>query len=168
MEKFIWTEEKTERLKELLKAGRKTREICAVFGADAKSVSNKIYELRKKDPSLPGGYKKAEDEKPKLGELEAQMADVITELKSENDALQGEVKTLRDRVSLLESDQADLIRENTMANQMLAETEDELRNAQAELKKADTEVIVTNGIDTERMRLLELIARLAEIAIEGR
>lgn len=106
MENFEWTDEKIARLKELIRAGRSTTEMCAVFGIDAKRLSNKVYALRKQDPTLPGGYKKDEknpQQAPELGELEQQMSEVITELKTENDNLRGEIKALTDKIAELTS-----------------------------------------------------------------
>lgn len=172
MEIFEWTDEKIARLKELIRAGRSTTEMCAVFGIDAKRLSNKVYALRKQDPTLPGGYKKGEkipQQAPELGELEQQMSEVITELKTENDNLRGEIKALTDKIAELETANTEFVQRNTKLGQRVFELESDLKDTAEACKERDRELdnayVDFRELRKERDEYLKLIAKLADRAI---
>lgn len=172
MEFFEWTDEKIARLKELIRAGRSTTEMCAVFGIDAKCLANKVYALRKQDPTLPGGYKKGKknpQQAPELGELEQQMSEVITELKTENDNLRGEIKALTDKIAELEAANTEFAQRNTKLGQRVFELESELKDTAEAYQKTeaawDAERRDMRATEIECAGYLKLIAKLADRAI---
>lgn len=172
MEVFNWDDQKIERLKELIRAGRSTSEMCAVFGIDAKRLGNKVYALRKQDPTLPGGYKKGKkipQQAPELGELEQQMSEVITELKTENDNLLGEIKVLTDKIAELETANAEFAQRNTKLGQRVFELESELKDTAEAYKMTeaawDAERRDMRATEIECAGYLKLIAKLADRAI---
>ena len=172
MEVFKWDDQKVERLKELIRAGRSTSEMCAVFGITKKQLSGKVYSLRLQDPTLPGGYKKGEKnprQAPELGELEQQMSEVITELKTENDNLRGEIKALTDKIAELETANAEFAQRNTKLGQRVFELESELKDTAEAYQKTeaawDAERRDMRATEIECAGYLKLIAKLADRAI---
>lgn len=170
MEVFKWDDQKVERLKELIRAGRSTSEMCAVFGIDAKRLGNKVYELRKQDPTLPGGYKNGagkSKEKPQLGELEQQMSEVITELKTENDNLKGEIKALTDKIAELESSITVYEQEIVAAKEGRDECAAELLHFQESSKGMSREYHEMRcELESQINNYLRLIARLSARVME--
>lgn len=169
MEVFKWDDQKVERLKELIRAGRSMSEMCAVFGITKKQLSGKVYYLRLQDPTLPGGYKNGagkSEEKPQLGELEQQMSEVITELKTENDNLQGDIKALTDKISELEASNAELMQRNVKLGQRVFELESELKDTAEAYRVTeaawDAERRDMRATEIECTGYLRLIAKLAD------
>lgn len=142
-----WTNEEVDRLKELVRAGRSTSEMCAVFGVGARRLYDKIYALRKEDPTLPGGYRKKEkteaeptapEQESELNDLEQAMSEVITEKEGEIDKLKGDIKVLQDKLEASETAKAELECQNQTLTDRVKELEGELQDAMTALNMTET------------------------------
>lgn len=150
MEVYEWTDEKVERLKELVRAGRSRTELAAVFGCNSKCIDNKLTSLRKKDPTLPGGHRKkgnaeaepstAPEKEGELNELEQTLAEVVTELQGENDKLKGDFQALYEKCEEQNQTINTLREELQIANTKVRELQSELANTLNAMSTTETQL----------------------------
>lgn len=159
MEIHKWTDEEVEKLKEFVRAGRSRTEMAAYFGVSAESVDNKIYKLRKEDPTLPGGYRKKEhteekssaapEQEGELNELEQAMSEIITEKENEIDKLNGDIKDLQDKLQESQLLNEELGVQNRALSDKVNDLEGELRDTLDALNMTETR------LDEELKNLVE-------------
>lgn len=159
MAKFEWTNEKVEKLKEFVRAGRSRTEMMTYFDCDYKVLDNKLTKLRQEDPTLPGGYRKKENTEAKpsaepeqegeLNDLEQALADIITEKENEIDKLTGDIKNLQDQLQESQLLNEELGVQNRALSDKVNDLESELRDTLDALNMTETR------LDEELKNLVE-------------
>lgn len=175
MSTYDWNAEKEEKLAEFVRAGRTHAEMRAYFGITEKQLTNRLYMMRKKDPTLPGGHKKSHEEQTdeqdaadnqtgeqdaadnqtgELNDLEQVMSETISELKQENDNLKGTIQNLESSLCKANEENTKQKDEICSLTEQVANLKAELHDTAVSLKTTESQLDEAN--DMLRRALAEL------------
>lgn len=143
MSRFTWTPELDAELLRLKGEKKTAKEIAYALGTNEKCVGNRLWYLKKKEDAstVPAS---GEGKVGELGDLEAAMAETITELTAERDAL-------ADKLAVCEKDYRELLQKNENGLSRIAELLQTVEQLRSELEDTNEALARTEEqLDEER------------------
>ncbi len=162
-ETVVWTKEMDEKMAAMKAQNKTAAEIGAALGISVSSVYCRTKTLKRRETKEGSGRPKPQTNTGELNDLEKVMSETITELKTENDSLRGDIKSLEDRNSELKVENLHYKEEYTAISEALkatkeelsdtltalAQTEEQLEEALQSLREADSKLKDANQLSLD-------------------